>query len=93
MTKLNYIYNLNDVEVVQMLRMQRAPFFELVKVFRDRGLLVDSIHTSMEEQVAMFLHVVGYNQRFRVTHSTFRRSMEWRLSPATSSMSFLQLKS
>jgi hypothetical protein len=51
MTKLNYIYNLNDVEVVQMPRIQRAPFFELVKVFRDRGLLVDSIHTSMEEQV------------------------------------------
>jgi hypothetical protein len=28
---LNYIYNRNDVEVVQMLRMRRAPFYELVK--------------------------------------------------------------
>ena len=24
----------------------------------------------------MFLHVVGHNQRFRVIHNTFRRSME-----------------
>ena len=76
MTNLNYIYNSNDVESVQMLRMRRAPFFALVKTFRDRGLLVDSIHTSMEEQVAMFLHVVDHNQRFRVVHSTFRRSTE-----------------
>jgi len=30
----------------------------------------------MEEQVAMFLHVVGHNQRFRVIHQTFRRSVE-----------------
>jgi hypothetical protein len=33
---LNYIYIRNDVEVVQMLRMRRAPFYELVKRFRER---------------------------------------------------------
>jgi hypothetical protein len=69
----NWIYNRNDV---QMLRMRRAPFYELVKRFRERILLSDSIHTSVEEQVAMFLHVVGHNQRFRVMHNTFRRSIE-----------------
>jgi hypothetical protein len=42
-----------------MLRMRRAPFYELVKRFRERGMLSDSIHTCVEEQVAMFLHVVG----------------------------------
>ena len=26
----------------------------------------------MEEQVAMFLHIVGHNQRFRVVHQSFR---------------------
>ena len=30
----------------------------------------------VEEQVAMFLHVVGHNQRFRVIHQSFRRSIE-----------------
>jgi hypothetical protein len=58
---LNYIYNTNDVEAVQMFRMRRAPFYKLVKRFRERGLLQDSIHTCVEEQVAMFLHVVGHN--------------------------------
>jgi len=31
---------------------------------------------SVEEQVAMFLHVVGHNQRFRVVRHSFRRSIE-----------------
>ncbi|KAM3407870.1 hypothetical protein ACQJBY_001293 [Aegilops geniculata] len=73
---LNYIYNCNDVEALWMLRMKRAPFARLVETFRSRGLLQDSINTGVEEQVAMFLHVVGHNQRFRVIHNTFRRSME-----------------
>jgi hypothetical protein len=73
---LNYIYNTNDVAAVQILRMRRVPFFELLKRFRERGLLQDSIHTCVEEQVAMFLHVVGHNQRFRVMHNTLRRSID-----------------
>ena len=73
---LNYIYNCNDVEALWMLQMKRAPFARLFKTFRSRGLLQDSINTSVEEQVAMFLHVVVHNQRFRVIHNTFRRSME-----------------
>ncbi|XBI77622.1 hypothetical protein VPH35_070690 [Triticum aestivum] len=73
---LNYIYNCNDVEALWMLRIKIAPFARLVETFRSRGLLQDSINTSVEEQVAMFLHVVGHNQRFSVIHNTFRRSME-----------------
>jgi hypothetical protein len=30
----------------------------------------------MEEKVTMFIHVVGHNQRFRVVHQCFRRSIE-----------------
>jgi hypothetical protein len=30
----------------------------------------------VEEQVAMFLHVVGHNERFRVMHNTFRGYIE-----------------
>jgi hypothetical protein len=56
--------------------MRRTPFFQLCNLFRDRGLLQDSINSTIEEQVAMFLHVVGHNQRFRVIEMTFRRSGE-----------------
>ncbi|XP_073363336.1 uncharacterized protein [Aegilops tauschii subsp. strangulata] len=74
---MEYIYNCNDTEALWMLRMKRAPFVRLVQMFKSRGLLEDSIHAVVEEQVVMFLHVVGHNQRlFRVIHKTFKRSME-----------------
>jgi hypothetical protein len=73
---VNYVYNRNDIEAVQMLRMRRASFYKLVKRFKERRLMSDSIHTCVEEQVAMFFHVVGHNQRFRVMHNTFIRSIE-----------------
>ncbi|WVZ83563.1 hypothetical protein U9M48_030695 [Paspalum notatum var. saurae] len=48
----------------------------LCNLLRARELLSDSINASVEEQVAMVLHVVGHNQRFRVIGLTFRRSVE-----------------
>jgi len=56
---LNLIYSCNDVECVNMFGMRRAPFFRLCNLLRDRNLLRDSIHSSIEEQVAMFLHIVA----------------------------------
>jgi predicted chitinase len=56
--------------------MKRAPFFALSNLFRTRGLVKETSGCSVEEQVAMFLHVVGHNQRFRVVHQSFRRSLE-----------------
>ena len=73
---LRYIYESNDVHCVNLLRMRRTPFFQLCDLFRTRILVTDSIHASIEEQVAMFLHVVGHNERFRVVDLTFRRSVE-----------------
>jgi Zn ribbon nucleic-acid-binding protein len=61
---LRFIYESTDVECIDLLRMRRAPFMQLCDLFRTRQLLRDSIHSSVEEQVAMFLHVVGHNQRF-----------------------------
>ena len=65
---LDLIYNSTDKECIAMLRMSRAPFFALYNLFRQRSLVLDSINASVEEQVLMFLHVVGHNQRFRVIH-------------------------
>ncbi|KAL6661145.1 hypothetical protein ACP70R_000529 [Stipagrostis hirtigluma subsp. patula] len=74
--QLRFIYHSDDVQCVELLRMKRAPFFQLCDLFRSRQLLRDSIHTSIEEQVAMFLLVVGHNLRFRCIKMTFRRSIE-----------------
>ena len=48
----------------------------LCNLFRNRGLVPEKARCTVEEQVAVFLHVVGHNQRFRVVHQAFRRSIE-----------------
>ena len=46
---LSLIYNSTDAKCIAMLRMSRAPFFPLCNLFRQRGLVVDSINSSVEE--------------------------------------------
>jgi hypothetical protein len=72
MRTLDMIYHSTDTKCISMIRMKRAPFFELVRTFRERSLVTNRDGVSVEEQVAMFLHVVGHNQRFRVVHHSFR---------------------
>jgi len=55
---------------------EKSPFFSLCNLLRNRGLVPETVGCPVEEQVAMFLHVVGHNQRFRVVHQSFRRSIE-----------------
>jgi hypothetical protein len=57
-----------------MVRMNRSTFKHLVNIMRDRHLLCDTIHVSVEEQLVMFLHVVGHNQKNRVIGHNFMRS-------------------
>jgi hypothetical protein len=73
---LQVIYNSTDAEYISMLRMRRAPFFSLCNLFRTRALVPETTGCTVEEQIAMLLHVVGHNQRFRVVHQSFRRSIE-----------------
>ena len=73
---LRFIYRSSDRRCLEVIRMSREPFFQLCRLFRDRALLRDSWHTAIEEQVAMFLLIVGHNQRFRVLPPIFRRSLE-----------------
>ncbi len=66
----------NDVTCVNMLRLNKASFFRFCKLFRDRGLLQDTIHMCVEQQVAMFLNTVGHNLRNRLVGTNFGRSSE-----------------
>jgi hypothetical protein len=75
-SNLRFIYHSTDTICLNQLRTKRAPFFRLCTLFRERELLKDSIHTSIEEQVAMFLLVVGHNTRFRALQPIFRRCIE-----------------
>ncbi|KAG8047894.1 hypothetical protein GUJ93_ZPchr0008g13997 [Zizania palustris] len=66
----------NDVTCVNMLRLNRASFFRFCTLFRERGLLVDTTHISVEQQIAMFLNTVGHNLRNRLVGTNFDRSGE-----------------
>jgi len=55
------------------LRMSRPVFYKLCARLRERGLLVDTLHVSVEEQLAMFLKIVGQYH----THSSVAIAM-WR---------------
>ncbi|XP_039118294.1 putative nuclease HARBI1 [Dioscorea cayenensis subsp. rotundata] len=43
---------------------------------RRKGLMRDTLHITIEEQLLMFLHTVGHNQRNRVIAHNFLRSSE-----------------
>ena len=50
--RLEYLENKiwkNDVTCVDMLRLSKASFFHFCKLFRDRGLLHDTIHMYVEQ--------------------------------------------
>jgi hypothetical protein len=49
-----------------MLRIIRAPFYQLCKTLKERHLLEDSIRTFVKVQVEMVLLVGGHNHRFGV---------------------------
>jgi hypothetical protein len=75
--RIDYLNNKiwkNDVTSVNMLRLNRASFFHYSKLFWDRGLLEDTIHMCVEQQVAMFLHTTGHNIRNIVAATNFGRS-------------------
>jgi hypothetical protein len=73
---LSSIYHKDDTSCLGMLRLRRAPFFLLCDTLKQRGLLSDSIHCCVEEQVAMFLHTIGHNNRNAVVGKNFKRSRE-----------------
>ncbi|KAI4987821.1 hypothetical protein ZWY2020_028579 [Hordeum vulgare] len=73
---LNQIFWQSDVLCKNMLRFERAPFFHLCDIPRDRKLLEDSPHLSVEQQLVMCLHTIGDNLQNRVISANFCRSYD-----------------
>jgi hypothetical protein len=79
MTGRRYIEELlaggHEIRVQEVLRMRLTPFRRLTTIMRGR-LLYDSRHISVEEQLAMFLHVVGRGTSFRDVEERYQHSGE-----------------
>ncbi|VFQ73710.1 unnamed protein product [Cuscuta campestris] len=59
-----------------MLRMDKHVFQKLCDVLRQRGMLRDTSGVSIEEQLAIFISIVGHSERNRVIQERFQHSGE-----------------
>uniref|UniRef100_A0A7C8ZPL5 Uncharacterized protein n=1 Tax=Opuntia streptacantha TaxID=393608 RepID=A0A7C8ZPL5_OPUST len=60
----------------EMLRMDKQVFHKLCGILRERGMLRDTAGVSIEEQLAIFLNIIGHNERNRVIQDRFQHSGE-----------------
>ena len=74
--RLNRLYHGTEANCISELRMRKFVFHKLCGHLRTRGILVDSINVSIEEQVAMFLKFVGHRWINRSVGFEFLRSGE-----------------
>lgn len=65
----------NDV-CREMLRMDKHVFHKLCNILRERGMLRDTPGVMIEEQLAIFLNIVGHNERNRVIQERYQHSGE-----------------
>ncbi|KAJ8427066.1 hypothetical protein Cgig2_033473 [Carnegiea gigantea] len=71
---INSVLYYADTHFLNQIRMRPGPFFKLCEMLKRRALLVNTKHMSVREQVLMFLHLIGYNMRFRVIGGRFSQS-------------------
>ncbi|KAH6813320.1 hypothetical protein C2S51_022338 [Perilla frutescens var. frutescens] len=60
----------------EMFRMDKHVFHKLSNTLRQRGMLRDTAGVMIEEQLAIFLNIVGHNERNRVIQERFQHSGE-----------------
>jgi hypothetical protein len=79
MSRTDYFNNKirkNDVICVNMLRLNKCTFIYFCDRIQERGLLQDTVHMCVEQQVVMFLHTIGHNVKNMVVDTNFSRSGE-----------------
>ncbi|WVZ99025.1 hypothetical protein U9M48_044383 [Paspalum notatum var. saurae] len=62
--------------ITEQLRMDRRCFWNLCSLVKDIGGLRDTRNVSVEEMVAMFLHVLAYDEKSRSMRADYQRSQE-----------------
>ena len=60
----------------ELLRMEKACYINLCNELRNKNYLEDSREVFLEEQVAMFLFIIGHNVRHRVVADRFQHSTQ-----------------
>ncbi|XP_019263405.1 PREDICTED: uncharacterized protein LOC109241137 [Nicotiana attenuata] len=73
---LSELLSANDDVCREMLRMDKHVFHKLCSILRQRGMLRDTPGVMIEEQLAIFLNIVGHNERNRVIQERYQHSGE-----------------
>ncbi|PPD67499.1 hypothetical protein GOBAR_DD35629 [Gossypium barbadense] len=77
--KRDYVKRLvyaSDETCIEQVRMNRTAFFKLCEMLESIGGLKSSKFMLVDEQVAMFLHIISHHLKNRVIKHHFRRSGE-----------------
>lgn len=70
------LLNAHDDFCREMLRMDKHVFHKLCGILRQRSMLRDTSGVMIEEQLAIFLNIIGHNERNRVIQERFQHSGE-----------------
>lgn len=70
------VLNGHDDLCREMFRMDKHVFRKLSDILRQRGMLRDTSGVMIEEQLAIFLNIIGHNERNRVIQERFQHSGE-----------------
>ncbi|XP_059304890.1 uncharacterized protein LOC132056626 isoform X3 [Lycium ferocissimum] len=63
-------------QCIELMRMSRDAYVRLCQHFRHNGWLIDSKHISVEEKIAIFLTIIGHNERYVVIKRRFQHSLQ-----------------
>jgi len=74
--RLNRLYHGTEAHCLSELHMRKSVFHKRCAELRSRALLDETFHVTIEEQVAMFIRVVGQNWSTRAIAFEFLRSTE-----------------
>ncbi|XP_010252991.1 PREDICTED: uncharacterized protein LOC104594398 [Nelumbo nucifera] len=78
-TKAMYTRSLlegHDDRLYELCRMDKDVFIRLCNTLKECSLIANSGDISVEEQLAIFLHIVGHNERNRMMQERFEHSDE-----------------
>ncbi|XP_061349564.1 uncharacterized protein LOC133294826 isoform X1 [Gastrolobium bilobum] len=70
------VLNGHDDFFREMLRMDKHVFHKLCDILRQKAMLRDTAGIMIEEQLAIFLNIIGHNERNRVIQERFQHSGE-----------------
>ena len=73
---INSVLHGTETHCVNQLRMKPIAFHHLCHILIEGEHVRPTIHMSVTEQVFIFLHIIGYNVRFRIMGSRIYRSTE-----------------